>query len=231
MDGPNPDNVQVSSTFSSIANAGSIADAFDEATQANRATVTTLNSLTAFGGVNAISNAATGAKSRYRFMHDGTGCTIVLAARASDATATNRGVLANFNSNGSNTGIALLRQGSTGKLTLSVGNGSGALLVGAGANGAWSGTTNPVIVTIRHSTSFGYDLRVDATSATSGSYTGTAATGDATSDFEPMSRAIGSAGFLGEMGEFVAYSGPVLSGDSLTRIENYMASRWGVTLP
>lgn len=165
-----------------------------------------------------------GSLSDWRFLHDGTGCTIYLVVRT-PAAASEGSIFESARVSVGNTGFTFYHQ-AAGNPIIRVTNSSGTPLWTHSGTAVANSTTYSYIIT--HSTAAGYSITRNGSVIASGSYTGSAATGNANSlpglFDSTTSITIWSNWTAGEL----ALATSVASAGDMTRLQAYSVARYGV---
>lgn len=173
---------------------------------------------------------STSAKSTWRFLHDGTGCTFMLVYR-SDASTAVRVLLSSQRASASRVGTDLYLSGAD-QIWLAVSNGGGAMIVNEFVDGV-SPDETPNIVTVRLGSGEAseFDIRVNGTSVASGAFAGAPSAADPFGDLTVGNYTLGATtGAIGSLPLVAAYSDYIVLA-AVQSLEAAVAAHYGITLP
>jgi hypothetical protein len=180
-----------------------------------------------FTAANAHRLVSTLAASNWRFLHDGTGCTVVMGVEFGADTAAAFTLFSTLNATSANTGTAFRFDATNQRVTLINSNaGTNVVNVSSASSSVLRSTSHVLSYTF---TGLAYVVRCDGVQILSGNATGAVATGDSTATLNLGSYGNGGNPMTGEHAIGVIYAS-ALAGGALDNVEQYVADWIGKSI-
>lgn len=219
LDGGDPE------AFTSIPNQGSIGGLIEQGTEANRPTPSTLKKRQSalFDGSTEflVDNWATASN---RFLHDGTGCTVLVVVRRSTDTTADRVCGTSVLTATTDTGLRI-QVASADSIVFRIGNGGGVdFLVTSNTGSLLANDTQVIWARHKSGETPEWEYGLGSSTLASGSYTGSPAAGDP--DLGLRIGEVSGNHFIGHIPELIAYPEYLAAANIQALINDYLHPRW-----